>query len=406
MNMKKIPLYVIPNLNNIGSKQVTVPQLFPYTDMSLSLYIHFPFCTSKCPFCPIKTMKYGYTYALDYIKSLKKELTNFFDKNKGCKINCIHFGGGTPSLMSVTEFNDILCLIGRYVNINDSEILIEVHPNYINDDLLSYLSGYKNCTINLGVQSFSDLILLNMKRNYTNIEILRCVDFIRRSKCSIGIDYICDWPNANINSLITDLKFIESIHPEHISQYPLYLQSNIKFLDYEVSNNLKQKIELNSLCNQKILELGYTRYSVFHYENGCQITHKYGRAQLGGGKWIGFGANAYSYLGDCMYVNSDVNNYTKGEYKYEIYKLTSTDCFLWEMMYMIRKNNLTKNAILKKYGIRISGILNAIIDKLLEYNYIESNQVITLTWNGIINLDRVEKIITSIAIQNNFSYED
>lgn len=394
---KEIPLHIIPDLSGGDEAAWQNQTASVYLKQPLSLYIHFPFCIVKCPFCPIMTVRYNATMAEEYLKELKKEIESCLSEIGQCRIDCIHFGGGTPSLLKPNELHDILKLIGDYTNIDDTEILLEVHPEFINEGLIHYFSELKDCTVNVGAQSFDNTVLLGMKRHCSNMDILHVNEKIKKNVNAIGIDYICDWTGSNIISMQNDLKFIEEIQPNHISQYPLYFQSNTQMILFGGQNrDIERKIELNSLCSQRLAEMGYKRYSVFHYDNGRKTTHQYGRDQLRGGKWIGFGAGAYTYLGHVLYVNSDIQEYVKGRHISKAKALNYTDCLLWDFIYLIRTIPLNKNTVLKKYGAIVSEYLNKTIFMLLKYNYIESSQNIALTWKGVINIDHVEQIITEI----------
>ena len=358
----------------------------------------------KCLFCPINTTKYSSETVSAYIMTLKKEIAFYLKEiGKNINVSCIHFGGGTPSLIKAGELDGVLNTINQFLNIDSSEVLIEMHPKFVNNDLLIYLESLNNCTINFGVQSFNNSVLMPMNRHYKDIDVLFTIQSARKYVNAIGIDYICDWPGSNISTLETDLEFINKIQPNHISQYPLYIKPNSDLEKYLHScghhSRYKNKIELNQLCEKCFVKMGYNRYSTYHYEDGKTITHLYGRSQLNGGKWIGFGAEAYTYLGDVARFNSHVREYTKGNFLLKECKLNYTEQSLWEFLFMMRSVSLFKEDIIKKYGHFISAHLDTIIQELKDKNYIYSEHNLGLTWNGIINLNKVEKIVTDLFIK-------
>lgn len=369
----------------------------------ISLYIHFPFCVQKCKFCPIVTEKYRYDLLSAYIAELKQEIALCLQEVcKNLKVNCIHFGGGTPSLMKDSELDEILTVISRYVNIDSSEILLEMHPKFVDNDLLIYLAGLHNCTVNFGVQSFNDSVLASMNRHYRGIDALRVTESVRPLVRAVGIDYICDWPGYDTTILKTDLNFIKAIQPEHISQYPLSVKPNSEFEKYlnlqKISGKFMDKIELNQFSENFFKALGYHRYSTFHYENGKSITHLYGRSQLRGGKWIGFGSDAYTYLGDIVCFNSPFFKYIKGHFSLKACRLNHTEQFLWQLLFLMRSASILKEDIIRRYGVAVFRQLSIAIKRLKDENYIASEQDISLTWNGIINLKRVKAIIADSFI--------
>lgn len=382
-----------------------LPLSYDFTDCSsISLYIHFPFCIEQCSFCPIKTIKYDSNFAYNYIQSLKNEITacmNNTDVNR-IKVDAVHFGGGTPSLIKASQLNDILNTIGQFVNIDTSEIIIEMHPQFISTDLLTYLGGLRNCTANLGIQSFDDSILTSMNRHYSCLDMLHMVELIQKNVTSLGIDYICGWHTADFKTLETDLKYIDLIHPEHISQYPLYPKSsqNNNIYMNQSEECVNKKVALNFACEQYLSSMGYNRYSIFHYENRKKISHLYGRNQLTGGKWIGFGADAYTYLGNLIRLNSNIKDYISGRFIYKQNKLDCRERCLWEFLFFIRTVPLSKETITIRYGSINLNLIDVITQELQRHHYINSQNDMSLTWNGIINLDKVERIISDVFSKN------
>ncbi len=391
-------MHIIPDVTI--ESELGLSYNYDFSDTTnISLYIHFPFCVNQCSFCPIKTTKYELKLVSDYIKSLKNEITISMKEcnaNK-VKVESIHFGGGTPSLLKANQLDDILNTISKFVNIDTAEIIFEMNPKFVKSELLAYLSEWKNCTVNLGVQSFDNSVLSSMNRRYNCLDVLRIVELVKEKTNSLGIDYICGWHTADFKTLETDLKYIEFIHPDHISQYPLYTKSNCSFEKYvNHFEDIRKKVALNRACEQCLVGMGYNRYSIFHYENNKIISHMYGRSQLKGKKWIGFGSDAYTYLGYLMRLNSNIHNYINGDFIYKQNRLDSKERFLWELLFFIRNIPVSKDKIIKKFGNIISNPLDIVIQKLQEHGYIYSEIDISLTWNGIVYLNDVERIITDV----------
>ena len=175
--------------------------------------------------------------------------------------------------------------------------------------------------------------------------------------------------------------------------------SRIIFLSIHLHNNgEKFKIktaQLSQYCENRFSSLGYHRYAIFYYQKKG-FSHKYGRNQLDGGKWIGFGASAYSYIGDAVYVNSNIPEYIKGNFISNQYNLDHTGRLIWNIIYDFRKTDLNKNNFIRKYGKLIEHPMDEIIKIFLEKQYIASEKDISLTWNGIVNIMDVEETINNI----------
>lgn len=399
----EIPLNIVPTIktNKTTIKDSKKCSIYNAFVDDLSLYIHFPFCIAKCPFCPIKTYKYNSEMVNAYVASLIKEISNCLSVIGYCKVNSVHFGGGTPSLMKNRQIESILAVIRNHVNIDDAEILIEAHPEFITADTIDYWSRLKNCTINFGVQSFDNEILYLMKRHCNNLDILQKVNLAKEKGVTVGIDYICDWPNSSQKRLDYDTKCLEDLQPEHISQYPLCWTADLnKFWSLNLNKeNLKKRGELNRLCEERLLSLGYCRYSTFHYQKENTFSHRYGRNQLNGGRWIGFGAGAYTYLGNMLYVNSHITEYIGGNLALEPVMFNYTERLIWELAFLIRNRPVYKKDIVAKYGAISIKLLETIIANLINKQYIISEQDLSLTWEGIINIKGVEETINDAFLE-------
>lgn len=392
----KIPLSIIPTINN--NNPVFCSHMEPFhisTDRDLSLYIHFPFCLHKCAFCPIKTTKYNSHLVQKYLLALKNEIESCLKGIGYRRVDNIHFGGGTPSLLKVCELDDILNTIKRYADLEKAEIVFEAHPAFITDEMIIYLSRINNCTINFGVQSFDNTILSSMNRHCTSDDIIRTISFAKEKNCRVGIDYICDWPESDYKSIEHDISLLETIQPEHISQYPLRpCNSDNSYLDDH--NTVATKNELNQYCEKRILDLGYQRYSISHYQRNGTYSHRYGRNQLFGGEWIGFGASAYSYFGDSVYINSNISEYINGNTLYEKTIHNKDKRLIWELVFLFRLNPLYRKDIIEKYGTVLEEKLDKIIKIFGDKGYIISEQNLSLNWRGIINIDCVERTINEV----------
>lgn len=393
MSNKKIPLNVIPLIESEEHFSSYQRQFFDFSSKSdLSLYIHFPFCLDKCVFCPIKTKKYNSNLVKKYLFELKREIVSILNNIRNSKVDNIHFGGGTPSLLKVCELDDILNTIQSYVDIENAEITFEAHPTFITDEMMDYLSRIKNCTINFGVQSFDDIVLESMNRHCNSICMIRKICLAKEKNNKVGIDYICDWSSSNYKSIDKDIRAIKLIQPEHISQYPLreYDVSNACLHDSDTDD---RKIKLNQYCESKIVDLGYQRYSISHYQKKGNYSHRYGRNQLYGGEWLGIGANAYSYSRNCVYINPNVSEYINGNFVCEQNILNPKDRLIWELIFLFRIFPLQRKEIVEKYGLVIVEFLDEITKIFYDKGYVVSEQNLSLTWRGIINIDFIEKII-------------
>ena len=399
-----VPMSVIPSIfADKWASLLNGDKMTKIYDNNLSVYIHYPFCRQKCAFCQIATIQYNSEMGSSYVSLLTREIIQRKEILSSHSIDCIHFGGGTPSLMDAQDVEDILKTINKYTNIKESEIVFEAHPFYMSDNFLSCLSNFDNCTINFGVQSFDDAVLTSVNRNYKTSEILKRIEWAKSKVRAIGIDIICDLPNSTQDTLKNDIKHISMLQSDHISLYPLIIQNtpmtkNEKYLKNckNIILNIDEKIDINTSCAQMLSDLGYNRYSIYHYEKEGILTHIYGRNQINNGKWIGFGSKAYTYLGDITYINTSIEDYMKGFYIHKKVEMNFTDRLIWELSFLIRRYPLNQDEIYIKYGIILKPYIEKIIAELVKKDFMTSKNNLELTWKGVMNITLIEQIIKEV----------
>ena len=109
---------------------------------------------------------------------------------------------------------------------------------------------------------------------------------------------------------------------------------------------------------------------------------------------------SYTYLGNIMCMNAHVPEYLKGNFVSMEDRLDDMGRFLWEFLFLLRTTSVSRENIIRKYGRAIESDLDSLIRKLLDYDYIKSMQDMNLTWKGIIHLNYVEQIVTSIFLKD------
>ena len=263
--------------------------------MSLGLYIHFPWCIQKCPYCDFNshTLKDRLPEQA-YIQRLIKEIAEIKElySNKS-PITSIFMGGGTPSLFSACGIDACLQAINQQWHIDqNAEITIEANPGS-NPDFL----GYKRYGVNrlsLGVQSFDD-------------QQLKAIGRIHDSQCArdsyqkaldagferINIDLMFALPQQTLTQAMSDLTQAISLAPEHISWYQLTIEPNTYFYHYPPTCPPDTLSEEMYFQGKALLNAhGYQSYEVSAYTKGSQCRHNVNYWSFG--DYIGIGAGAHS----------------------------------------------------------------------------------------------------------------
>lgn len=237
--------------------------------MSVSLYIHIPFCVSKCAYCDFFSKTDLSSIDL-YVDALVNEI-KFRLKNSDQKIKTIYIGGGTPSLLNIQQLLKIQNAIESVCNSeSDLEFTIEVNPDDIDEDYLDKLKKSKINRISCGIQSMSNKVLEFSNRRSRKQQNLTALSLLQNTwNKNFSIDLICGLPKETEKSFIQGLRKILSFNPNHISMYSLTVEDETPLgnlinkgkieYDYDFSDALWLK-------SKEILEnAGYFQYEVSNF---------------------------------------------------------------------------------------------------------------------------------------------
>ncbi|SFI51417.1 oxygen-independent coproporphyrinogen-3 oxidase [Treponema bryantii] len=196
----------------------------------MSLYIHIPFCISKCAYCDFFSKPYPEVYD-DYIDALCNELEYRFSLYKISRLNTIYIGGGTPSLLKPHQFQKLFEKIRNCVQINtDTEITVEVNPDDVREEFLKILSGCGVNRISCGIQSMNNAALNKACRRADAETNKRALELLRDSwDGEVSLDLISGLPEDDEEALINSLTQVCSINPSHVSLYSLTIEETTPF---------------------------------------------------------------------------------------------------------------------------------------------------------------------------------
>ncbi|RMH19786.1 MAG: radical SAM family heme chaperone HemW [Gammaproteobacteria bacterium] len=267
----------------------------------LSLYIHFPWCVSKCPYCDFNSHT-GYTEEIEqtYIQALLDDLDQqekwFHDR----PIQSIFFGGGTPSLCSVRGMNRLLeALQNRLDLASDCEVTLEANPNSAEAGKFSAFVEAGINRLSIGIQSFNPIHLQRLGRAHSREEALKAVESAHRANPgSINLDLMFALPDQTLEQALDDLQTAINLQPQHLSHYQLTLEPGTPF--YHQPPTLPDDTiswDMQQACGMMLDEKGYRQYEVSAYsQEGFRCRHNLNYWQFG--DYLGIGAGAHSKLTD------------------------------------------------------------------------------------------------------------
>tara|TARA_Y100000768_G_scaffold382309_1_gene362437 strand:- start:3281 stop:4426 length:1146 start_codon:yes stop_codon:yes gene_type:complete len=266
----------------------------------LSIYIHWPYCLSKCPYCDfnshVSNKKIDQEEFLDLIEKEMDYHGKYIDDKK---ISSIFFGGGTPSLMDPNIIERILTHLSARSNIaNDTEITMEANPTSVE---LQKFRDYSNTGINrisIGVQSLNNNDLKNLGRTHTAEMAIEAIGIAQKYFKSVSIDLIYARPGQDETAWKLELERALSLQTQHLSLYQLtiepktmyeklYKSGKIKLPNETLSNELYQITE--EICDKFSLR----KYEISNFsKRGFECKHNLNYWNCG--EWIGIGPGAHS----------------------------------------------------------------------------------------------------------------
>jgi len=262
-----------------------------------SLYVHLPWCWSKCPYCDFNSHVLNDESKINtYTKLIIKDIENEAKKFKQSKLKTIFIGGGTPNLFDPVSIAKIFDSINTNFDIESNcEITMEINPGSIKKvKLLEYRSIGIN-RLSIGAQTFNEKLLKSIGRDHSpkHIEsVFKTANEVNFE--SINIDLMFGLPNQSRVMAKNDINKIIDLSPEHISYYQLTIEPNTKFF-YDKPNGLPTSDKQNLIqedCLNLLEKAGYERYeiSAFSKKNfECKHNLNYWRF----GDYIAVGAGAH-----------------------------------------------------------------------------------------------------------------
>lgn len=282
-----------------------------YFQPVMLLYLHVPFCRSKCGYCAFHSQVPDDTAVQVYLDALMREIALWGDRLGNVPVETIFIGGGTPSILSSKAIDVILNRLAKTFAISGgAEISMEANPeSALRDSFLHdvYSSGVNR--LSLGIQSLNRDLLHTLGRPHSAKQAIEAVERARQSGfANINIDFIWGLPGQRIKHWLEELKQIVKLGPDHISCYSLTIEENTPF---EAAYD-DGKLELPSdddqgkmfLYGSDFLELqGYSHYEISNFARmGFQCRHNLGYWE--GADYLGLGPSAVSTIRSRRWKNT------------------------------------------------------------------------------------------------------
>ncbi len=268
---------------------------------SLSIYIHYPFCKSKCPYCDFNSHVRESVNHADFLRAYEKELEFFAEKIGKRKINTIFFGGGTPSLMPISLVEGILRKISNLWGLEKScEISLESNPTSIEAEKFKDLKRVGINRLSLGIQALNDFDLQFLGREHSAKEAIGTIEIAAKIFDNFSFDLIYARPKQSLKSWSEELEQAISFGTKHLSLYQLTIEKGTKFYSQFQRKEFEMPSEdlaadFYDLTNEIAAKAGFELYEISNYsQKNFECRHNLVYWQ--GGDYLGIGAGAHSRI--------------------------------------------------------------------------------------------------------------
>ncbi len=283
------------------------------------VYVHIPFCRSRCSYCDFATGIYQDQLAARYVRAISKEIEEWQQVDPPLRVDTIYFGGGTPSMLLPDQLDQLLTVVcSRFTVATDAEITMEINPGSLS---IETIRGFRSLGVNrasFGAQTFNDLELAKLGRSHTAAETRQTFRDLRKAGFqNVNFDLIAGLPKQTLEGWRRNIEEALSLRPEHLSFYLLEVHQGTPLA--EQIKQGRQPIpddDLAASMYEVMLEesckAGYEHYEI---SNLCQpgFESRHNTKYWTGAPYYGFGCSAHSYDGHLRrWANErDINRYVE-----------------------------------------------------------------------------------------------
>jgi len=284
----------------------------------LGIYVHVPFCRSKCQYCDFYSVTEKHDKLLDgYLDAICAHIKESGPQAPAHKVDTIYFGGGTPSFFGADGIATILTCIRRNFDVDtNAEITFEANPDSISDPLLKRLRAEGFNRVSLGIQCDDDEILKKLGRPHTYAQAVQAFHRCRKAGFkNISVDLMYGLPGQNLRAWKETLTNVLQLMPDHVSCYGLKVEEGTPLYTVKDIVNLPDddlQADMYLAAVDILRERGYRQYEISNFaRKGLYSRHN--MKYWTGGEYLGFGPSASSdFAGKRFTFVRDLPGYING----------------------------------------------------------------------------------------------
>jgi oxygen-independent coproporphyrinogen-3 oxidase len=361
---------------------------------NIALYLHFPFCQSRCHYCSFVSFAGRQNDINQYVSSVESEL---LQRASGQRIGSIFFGGGTPSLLPICQLAGLVNSIRNIFDVNDNaEITLEANPGTIDEPYLTTARKLGFNRLSLGVQSFDDRILSILGRIHTSDDVDEVFESARNAGfANVNLDLIYAIPWQSMEVWNHSLQRAANLAPEHISLYPLTLEQDVP-MSRSIEAGEMPPIDPDlaaaqyELAQDFLAPEGYVQYEISNWSRaGYQCRHNVVYWQCR--PYLGVGVAAHSFIDGRRRSNTEnLDRYLTmfrpgGTYRPNTDEVLTLETQLSDFLMMgLRMNHgISFAEIRNRFGVDFLERYEQEVDELLQLELVEvDEQSIRLSQRG------------------------
>ncbi len=281
---------------------------------ALSLYVHVPFCASRCPYCDFATAPATSALRGRYLRALASEIVREGRRLGRPRVHTLYVGGGTPSLLDAAEVASLAASLRAAFDLRPREATLEANPATLDRARLLAWRELGTTRVSLGAQSFSPRGLRALGRTHQPEDIAPALAAARDLGCDVNLDLIFGWPGQTEAEWRDDLERASGLNPDHLSAYPLELAlepeeavANWPGGGWPVVERWRLRARhaqpdedavarAYRIAERVLARAGYRHYEIANWarpRKRCLHNLTYWR----NGEWLGVGAGAHSHVG-------------------------------------------------------------------------------------------------------------
>ncbi|MBR1425228.1 radical SAM family heme chaperone HemW [bacterium] len=349
--------------------------------MPSSVYIHIPFCKSKCHYCSF--VSFDRLELKDkYLEALETEIKSNYD---GEILKTLYFGGGTPSLLKVRDFERLI----KHFNLdNNAEVTVECNPDDINEDFLANLNSLGLNRLSFGCQTFNDDILKKINRRHNSAQIFKTVKIAQSVGFdNISLDFIYGLPDQTEQMFYDDLRRGIDLGIQHISLYGLTIEDGCYFASHKPQNlpDEDKQADMYLGAVEFLTKFGFEHYEISNFSlAGYNSRHNLN--YWNNNEYYGFGVAAHGYKNGVRYSNKEnIQDYINNPLEPIQFHVETEQERLEEEIFLgfRRMSGIDIEFINKKYGIDFEQRYKTILKKYATF-LTRTKRGYTLTSRGVL----------------------